>query len=327
MGLISFAVTSLVASALAYLGNQQNQEAKKRNHCSKLIVDACNEYIDRAQQTIDDRRKKMEEFLETVGMIKKSSVDVLFTMYLDALDTKFVNFDVDDEVEGTFEYKKELKTIDEMKNMVHQIKKSEIEFDSNNYENNSLAVSLAILGISTVASSVVSTVMSNLFFGTTAFTLLHAIPISIGAGFVITGIINNYKSKQTYEDALEFYEKTKKFSEQVVALCDSYDKLLVYVAYIGKNLKSITGTFADFLCTFDELIYENGGYDGSTIDVRKLSKDERKLVKDTYILSQIVYASYDLPLFSKDGDINEETSNELIENVNNANELIWRYDA
>lgn len=327
MGFVSFAITSVVASALAYLGNQQNQEAEKRNYYSKLIVDACNEYIDRAQQAIDDRRNKMEEFLQNVGMIKKSSVDILFSMYLDALETKFLNFNVDDEVDGSFEYKKDLKTIDEMKNMIHQIKKSETEFNKNDYENNALAVSLAILGVSTVASTAVSTIMTNLFFGTTAFTLLHAIPISLGAGFAITGIINNYKSKKTYEDALDFFEKTKKFSEQVVSLCDSYDKLLVYVAYIGENLKEITGKFADFIGLLDELIYEKGGYDGAIIDVKSLTNDERKIIKDSYILSQIVYASYDLPLFSKDGDINETTSSELVNNNNDASELIWRYDA
>ena len=138
MGLISFAVTSLVASALAYLGEKQNAEAEVRNYYSKIIVDSCNNYIDTAQKAIDDRRVRMNEILETIGKLKKDAVELVFSEYLDTLDTKFVNFNVNDDVDGSFDYTKELMTIDKMKEMIHYILKAEENIPENNYKENGI---------------------------------------------------------------------------------------------------------------------------------------------------------------------------------------------
>lgn len=322
MGLISFAVTSLVASALAYLGEKQNAEAEVRNYYSKIIVDSCNNYIDTAQKAIDDRRARMNEFLETIGKLKKDAVELVFSEYLDTLDTKFVNFNVNDDVDGSFDYTKELMTIDKMKEMIHYILKAEENIPENNYKENSLAVSLAVLGITTVASSAISGVMSTLLLGN-SFTLLHAIPLSLGTGFAITGVINNYKSKQNYNDALEFYEKTKKFSEEAVSLCNAYDRLLDYVAYIGNNLRTLTLHFAEYVAELMGVVEDKNEEGIDAIDAKNLDIDDRRLLKNSYIFAQIVYSSYDLPLFSKDGDINVDTSSAVINNLNDASEIMW----
>ncbi|MBR2505833.1 MAG: hypothetical protein IKB70_02680 [Bacilli bacterium] len=322
MGLISFVATSLVASALAYLGEKQNAEAEARNYYSKVIIDACNNYIDTAQKAIDERRAKMSEFLEIIGKLKKDAVELVFADYLDTLSNKFINFNVDEEVDGSFDYSKELMTVDKMKEMIYAISKAEMIVSNGNYKENSFAVSLAILGVTTVASSAVSGVMSSILLGN-SFTLLHAIPISLGTGFAITGLLNNYKSKQNYQDALEFYEKTKKFSEEAVSLCNAYDKLLDYVAYIGNNLRTLTLNFADYVAELMGIVEDKSNEGFELVDARNLSISERRLLKNSYIFAQIVYASYDLPLFSKEGDINIDTSSAVISNMNDASEIMW----
>ena len=322
MGLISFVATSLVASALAYLGEKQNAEAEARNYYSKVIIDACNNYIDTAQKAIDERRAKMSEFLEIIGKLKKDAVELVFADYLDTLSNKFINFNVDEEVDGSFDYSKELMTVDKMKEMIYAISKAEMIVSNGNYKENSFAVSLAILGVTTVASSAVSGVMSSILLGN-SFTLLHAIPLSLGTGFAITGLLNNYKSKQNYQDALEFYEKTKKFSEEAVSLCNAYDKLLDYVAYIGNNLRTLTLNFADYVAELMGIVEDKSNEGFELVDARNLSISERRLLKNSYIFAQIVYASYDLPLFSKEGDINIDTSSAVISNMNDASEIMW----
>ena len=322
MGLISFAVTSLVASALAYLGEKQNAEAEARNYYSKIIVDSCNDYIDTAQKAIDDRRTRMNEFLETIGKLKKDAVELVFSDYLDTLDNKFSNFNVNDDVDGSFDYSKELMTINKMKEMIHYILKAETCVPESNYKENSLVVSLAVLGITTVASSSISGVMSSLLLGN-SFTLLHAIPLSLGTSFAITGIVNNYKSKQNYNDALEFFEKTKKFSEEAVSLCNAYDQLLDYVAYVGNNLRTLTLHFAEYVAELMGVVEDKNDEGIEIIDARDLSIEDRRLLKNSYIFAQIVYSSYDLPLFSKEGGINVETSGAVINNLNDASEIMW----
>jgi len=322
MGLISFAVTSVVASALAYLGEKQNAEAEARNYYSKIIIDSCNNYIDTAQKAIDDRRSRMNEFLETIGKLKKDAVELVFSDYLDTLETKFINFNVDDDVDGSFDYSKELMTIDKMKEMIHFILKAEKIIPENNYKENSLTVSLAVLGITTVASSAISGVMSSLLLGN-SFTLLHAIPLSLGTGFAITGLVNNYRSKQNYNDAIEFFEKTKKFSEEAVALCNAYDKLLDYVAYVGNNLRTLTLHFAEYVAELMGVVDDKNSEGIEVIDAKNLELEYRRLLKNSYIFAQIVYASYDLPLFSKDGDINVDTSSSVINSLNDASEIMW----
>lgn len=322
MGLISFVTTSLVSSALAYLGEKQNTEAEARNYYSKIIIDSCNDYINNAQKAIDDRRAKMNEFLEIIGKLKKDAVELVFSDYLDTLDSKFSNFNVDDEVDGSFDYSEELMTINKMKEMIHSIKKTETIIPDGNYKKNSIAVSLAVLGISTVANSTVSGVMSSLLLGK-SFTLFHAIPISLGTGFAITGLINNYKSKQNYNDAIEFFEKTKIFSEEVVALCNAYDRLLDYVAYIGNNLRTLTIHFAEYVAELMAVVEEKNEEGIKIIDAKNLDAGDRRLLKNSYIFAQIVYSSYDLPLFSKDGDINVDTSSAVIKSLNDASEIMW----
>ncbi len=320
MSALGFVTTTLIASALAHLGDSNNKEAEKRNTYSKAIVDFCNEYIRNAQAAVDQRRKRIDEILNYISQLKLDSIEDLFGEYLDTLKNELVNFDVNEDVEGSFEYENELIPFKKMVEMIEAFKKVEIRDCDGNFKDDSIQLSLSVLGVSILGSSVISGV-TEMLIGR-SFTLLHAIPLSFGVGFAVTGLMKNYEAKKNYENAKEFYEKTKRFSEQVNLLCDNLDRLLKYLVYIGENLRLLTLSFANYVFSLKCSIEDYQTYENEKIDARKLSKKERIMLKNSYIFAQIVYASYDLPLLTEEGMINEESARKLVDNSNLAADLI-----
>ena len=56
--LLEFLASAAVAGALGYLGNKQNREAAERNRHAALIVDFCNDYVDRAEACFKESERR-----------------------------------------------------------------------------------------------------------------------------------------------------------------------------------------------------------------------------------------------------------------------------
>lgn len=324
MGYEKFILGALGGLALAAFGYQKSQEAKLRNEEAQKLFNQCNEYIANAQKVIDEQRKQLDSLLQNIGILKKTFIEKVLPSYLQKLD-KFANFDVTEEVEGSYDYKKEIKTIDELKKIIASIQKSEYEFDYLKSDQNTKLVTFAVVGLGTVATTGLFATSNSLLTGAGALSLFHVVPLALGTGFAITGFISNYNSIRNYERVVEYYQQTELLSHKVEELSKSLDGLIKYVYSVDDRLRNMALSFISFTVKFYDIYKNHNLQEGEKLDVRHLTLEERRFVKDSYILSQILYAAYNLPLFSSDGTISTNFHEKLNESIFDFTSLLKRY--
>ena len=125
---------------------------------------------------------------------------------------------------------------------------------------------------------------------------------------------------------MEYYEKTKNFSEEIIKVIETYDLILYKITEIANTLRQIAVNFAIAFANFENEIYEikdNNYYQiNEPINAKNLSLDSKVKLKNIYIMAQIVYHSFDLPVFTTKGTFNDESLNEIISNYNNTLEIL-----
>lgn len=322
MPLFSFVVSAAVSAALVYLGEKKHQDTEQINRHSKLVVDFCNDCIDRAQLCIQQRRDELDRVLTYIGDMKNAIASDIFPEFFSIYDL-FENFNVVLDVDSAFDKCKGMVSFDRMRDTIKYIEKyNNLEMSEDASYKKMLATSVAAFGLTAAVAKVISatsmTIMPQL-------TLLGSIPLATSIGFSVTSLIENYQAKNNYNNAIEFFELTKKFAEEITELLKSFDMLLGYLGDMANLLRSMSLNFAYSLSSVNEDIdvkkeemslTKNGKYNAV-----QLPFSSKKRLKNLYILSQILYASLDLPLFTLDGSMNLETNHEMYENVNSCIEL------
>ncbi|MDY5669418.1 MAG: hypothetical protein SPF87_03140 [Bacilli bacterium] len=322
MTVFSFVISAAVSAALVYLGEKKHQEIEQINKHSKLVVDFCNDYIHRAQLCIQQRRDELDRVLNYIGELKNSVIAEVFPDFLAIFDS-FENFDVVFEVDSMFDKYRGIATFEKLKESVRLIEKNNFPDTSEKaYYKKMLFMSIAAFGLTATTAKIVSATSVTLM---PQLTLLGKIPLAASIGFSVTSLIENYQSKSNYNNAIEFFELTRKFAEEITELLKSFDMLLGYLSDMAKLLRNMSLEFAYSLLSVSDdietqkeelVLTEIGKFNAAELPLSSKTK-----IKSLYILAQILYASFDLPLFTLDGSENLETSHEMYENVKKCTDL------
>lgn len=328
-GNMSFIMTAAITAALAYLGNKQNNDAKQRDESTKLIIDFCNDYIKHAQVCIDERKGEIDRMLGNIAELKSTTIKEVYSEYLRILDENFINFNVVLDVDSSYDKYKALVTLDKIKESIHLFDIINNFTIKDDFIKKSLITSVATIGISSVVTSfsaggLTSSIMPKI-------SLAGSVPIIIGAGFAVTGILNNCKSKENYQNAIEYFEMTKKFSEEVTELCNSLEKILQHIVDMANLLRSMVIDFAYAVGYIFECIEnpysEFYSSKENKLDAKYLDLDSKKMLKNLYLISQVLYASFDLPLLTTEGVIDLDARTTMYSNVNDCSDIKMEFDA
>ena len=318
--LLEFLASAAVAGALGYLGNKQNREAAERNRHAALIVDFCNDYVDRAEACFKERKAAMDQALTFISGLKKGGVEEVIGAMLTFFEENFTNFDVINDTDSSFDKYGGLATIDRLRNAVWIVSKMDDSFEG--ATNQAAMTALSAFGIGAGITTIASMTSAA---GITGPMIAGVVPLSIGAGYALTGAINNFRSKQNYDQAVEYFEETQKYSIQAQEAISAIDSILATVEKIAQGLQGITISFMEALAELVDRSEIAGDEFYSSkerpIDAKTLSLEGKLALKNLYIMSQILYSSYDLPIFTMKGVLNIKTFDDLIQKAEEIEEI------
>lgn len=311
---LEFILSSSISAAIAYLGNKQNNDANKIKKLSSEIVEFCNAYYSKVDFCINQRKNEIEKMLNNIGVLKKDFIDDALNEYLNFLDLNFTNFNIIHDIDSEFDEFIKINELFDTRILSTQMKNINLKYI------NPCFITLASFGISITSNHIINNLLVN------NVNFIDSFLLSIGISIGINGVINKIEANKNYKTAMEYYEKTKKFSEEIIKIIETYDSMLYKITEIANTLRLTVVNFAIAFANFANDIYEikdNLYYSNNErINTKELSMDTKIKLKNMYIMAQIVYHSFDLPIFTVNGSFNNKSLNEIISNYNNTLEII-----